>query len=62
MADTGGRYAFPHGGADERRRLDLLAGPNRWRHQASSRWYQQRTPLARGPEIPWSANEWLLPY
>src|SRR5262245_18703177 len=26
MADTDGRYAFPHGGADERRRLDLLAG------------------------------------
>jgi SAM-dependent methyltransferase len=25
MADTEGRYAFPHGGADERRRLDLLA-------------------------------------
>jgi hypothetical protein len=25
MADADGRYAFPHGGADERRRLDLLA-------------------------------------
>jgi len=25
MADTDGRYAFPHGGADERRRLDLFA-------------------------------------
>jgi SAM-dependent methyltransferase len=25
MADDDGRYAFPHGGADERRRLDLLA-------------------------------------
>ena len=25
MADTDGRYAFPHGGTEERRRLDLLA-------------------------------------
>src|SRR5215831_15464952 len=25
MADADGRYAFPHGGADERRRLDLFA-------------------------------------
>lgn len=25
MADTDGRYAFPHGGADERHRLDLFA-------------------------------------
>jgi SAM-dependent methyltransferase len=25
MADSDGRYAFPHGGADERRRLDLFA-------------------------------------
>jgi 2-polyprenyl-3-methyl-5-hydroxy-6-metoxy-1,4-benzoquinol methylase len=25
MADADGRYAFPHGSADERRRLDLLA-------------------------------------
>jgi hypothetical protein len=25
MAGAGGRYAFPHGGVDERRRLDLLA-------------------------------------
>jgi hypothetical protein len=25
MADADGRYAFPHGSADERRRLDLFA-------------------------------------
>ena len=34
----------------------------RRRHQARARWYHQRTRLARSPQLPWSANEWRLPY
>ena len=34
----------------------------RRRHQARSRWFHQRTRLARNVELPWSASEWRLPY
>ena len=30
--------------------------------QARSRWYHQRTRLARDTELPWSDSEWRLPY